>query len=420
VGQSGSLSTNGARMPGRPGRWPPNGGKRRLSHDRSAGLREKSKHKERMAPKHERTKPLTRMTHEIELAAIRENPRPVRGIDETAVAILAESIGLVGQLEPIVLTTDRVLVSGRQRIAAQRARGETTIMATIVDLPDTQARIATLDENLCRLELTAFQRAELLAERKALHEQLHPGSQHGAALKGEGTAPGFTRAMSELTGRGRATVAEDCRIGAMPETVRDLIRGTPLERRKAQLLKLAKLASEDEQLRACRELLTRSATGCQHAGGAASHVAAREGLDVEENEVAVKGEESSVLDRQRTVSPANLIENALEPLEDWLAGVDTSPEVENRFIQGALALTEHAVSLLERVASGIAATHPSSAYAKRARRAALALAQRADRITNDLLLTVKCDCGDGCMACGYARGLAAVDLQADESAPSLP
>jgi hypothetical protein len=380
-------------------------------------LREKSKHKERMAPKHERTKSLTRMTHEIELATIRENPRPVRGIDETAVARLVDSIGLVGQLEPIVLTTDRVLVFGRQRIAAQRARGATTIMAMIVDLPDVQARVATLDENLCRLELTAFQRAELLAERKALYEQLHPGSQHGAALKGEGTAPGFTRAMSGLTGRGRATVAEDCRIGAMPETVRDLIRGTPLERRKAQLLEVAKLASEDEQLRACRELLTRSATG-SHAGGAASHVAVREGLDVEENDVAVKGEESSGIDRQRTVSAANLIENVLEPLEDWLAGVDTSPEVENRFIQGALALTEHAVSLLERVASGIAATHPSSAYAKRARRAALALAQRADRMTNDLLLTVECGCGDGCTACGYARGLAAVDLRADEGPSS--
>lgn len=373
-----------------------------------------------MAPKQERTKPLTRMTHEIELSTIRENPRPVRGIDDTAVAILAESIGLVGQLEPIVLTTDRVVVSGRQRIAAQRARGATTIMAMLVDLPDLQARIATLDENLCRLELTTFQRAELLAERKALHEQLHPGSQHGAALKGEGTARGFTRAMSELTGRGRATVAEDCRIGAMPETVRNLIRGTPLEHRKTQLLELAKLPSEDEQLVACRELLTRSATGSQHAGVAASDVAAREGLDVEEDDVGVKGEETFGLDRQRTASAANLIENALEPLEDWLAEVDASPEIENRFIQGALALTEHAASLLKRVASGIAATHPSSAYAKRARRAAVSLSQRADRITNELLLTVECGCDDGCTACGYARGLAAVDLRADEGPSSLP
>lgn len=368
-----------------------------------------------MAPKHERTKPVTRMTHEIELAAIRENPRPVRGIDETAVAILAESIGLVGQLEPIVLTTDRVLVSGRQRMAAQRARGETTIMATIVDLPDTQARIATLDENLCRLELTPFQRGELLAERKDLYEELHPASRHGAGPKGEGSAPGFTRTMAELTGRGRSTVAEDCRIGAMPESVRQLIRGTSLERRKAALLELAKLPGEDEQLRVCRELLTRSETDSQHAGGAASDVAAGEGLDVEQDDVGVEGEETSDLDRMCAVSGANLIENALEPLEDWFAGVDASPEVENRFIEGALALTKHAMSLLERVASGIAATHPSSAYAKRARRAARALELRAERIRDELVLVAACNCTEGCSACNFARGLATVDLQTEQT-----
>jgi hypothetical protein len=377
----------------------------RASVEGSANVREESKCEDNMS-----SMSPTKMVHEVELATIRDNPRPVRGIDNRAVASLGESIGLVGQLEPITLGIDRTVIFGRQRIAAQRARGETTIMAMIVDLPHIQARIATLDENLVRLELTPLQRAELLAERKALHEQLHPGSQHGAALRGEAAVPGFTRAMSELTGRGRATVAEDCRIGAMPETVRDLIRGTPLEHRKTKLLELAKLPGEDEQLRVCRELLTRSETDSQRAGGAASDVAAGEGLDVEQDDVEVEGEETSDVDRMRTVSAANLIENTLEPLEDWFAGVDTSPEVENRFIEGALALTKHAMSLLERVASGIAATHPSSAYAKRARRASRALELRAERIRDELVLVAECSCAEGCSACNFTRGLATVDL----------
>lgn len=76
--------------------------------------------------------------------------------------------------------------------------------------------------------------------------------------------------------------------------------------------------------------------------------------------------------------------------------------------------------MLERVGSGIAATLPSSACARRARRAGLALARRADRIINDLLLATECGCGDGCTACGYARGLAPVDLRADEAPSSSP
>ena len=76
--------------------------------------------------------------------------------------------------------------------------------------------------------------------------------------------------------------------------------------------------------------------------------------------------------------------------------------------------------MLERVGSGIAATLPSSACARRARRAGLALARRADRINNDLLLATECGCGDGCTACGYARGLAPVDLRADEAPSSSP
>jgi ParB family chromosome partitioning protein len=365
-----------------------------------------------MSSKNPKTTPVTWLAHEVELSSIRDNRRPVRDIDTAAVSSLAESMELVGQLSPILLTTDREVIFGRQRIAAQRARGASTIRAVVVDLSEVLARVATLDENLCRAELTAFQRAELLAERKALYEQLHPDSRHGAA-KGEHSATGFTRSMAQLTGRGRSTIAEDCQIGQMPESVRTLIRGTALEDQKTTLLELAKLPSEAEQLRACQALL--------HEHGAVTpelivrvtpranvEMTAPKTMNIDRNELFDERQGA-------TASMETMVENALQPLEDWLGAAVSSPNAENRFVKSAIALSSYAASLLERTASGIEATHPRAAYAKRARRAARALRQRVVRLTDELVLVTECICVEGCAGCGFARGLAAVDLQREKS-----
>lgn len=356
-----------------------------------------------------RTKPVTWLTHEVELNSIRDNAKPVRDIDAAAVASLVESLDLVGQLAPIFLTPDREVIFGRQRIAAQRARGEATIKAVFVDLSGALARIATLDENLCRAELTAFQRAELLAERKALHEQIHPDSRHGTAGKGERSAAGFTRSMAQLTGRGRSTIAEDCRIGQMPESVRTLIRGTALEDRKTTLLELAKLPGEAEQLRACQALIH------EH-GVVASQgvVPLTPGASVEATAPKMMSSDGKELndERQGTAGPVEtMIDDALHPLEDWLGAAVSSPDAENRYVTSAITLSNYAALLLERTASGIEATHPGAKYAKRARRTARALRQRVVQMTSELLLVSECDCAEGCASCGFARGLARIDLR---------
>jgi ParB family chromosome partitioning protein len=333
----------------------------------------------------------------------------VRDIDTAAVSSLAESMELVGQLSPILLTTDREVIFGRQRVAAQRARGASTIRAVIVDLSEILARVATLDETLCRPELTILQRAELLAERKALYEQLHPDARHGAAGDGDAAAVGFTRAMAQLTGRGRSTIAEDCQIGQLPESIRQLIRGTALERRKADLLELARLPTEVEQLVACHVLLDGTETGASKAdvpaGGRRSRKKPNRGANVEED--AAKANR----DCETSVLAGNLVERALKPLQDWLDEHDASPAIENRYVAMALALVNSAVSLLDRTASGIEGVCASSAFAKRARRAAGALAGQAERTRNELVLITECICADGCPACGFVHGFAAVDAQ---------
>lgn len=370
-----------------------------------------------MPPNKRQTNPSTWTARDVELDQILDNPAPVRAVDPVAVASLRESFELVGQQVPIVLSADNVLVSGRQRVAAQRARGESTIRAVFIDLPEVLTRIATLDENLCRAELTALERAQLLAERKALHEQTNPGSRHGSGRAGR-ASPGFTRSMAEATGRGRSTVAEDCKIGAMSESVRALIRGTRLERRKAALLDLARLPGEAEQLRVCRALLDGSAPNVK----AALRQPAKEPSNVEPLSVPEPVDPvcEEVPDENRTApsSAATLVESGLEPLQNWLDEAETSPEVENRFVESAIALSSYAVTLLNRVASGIEASGETSDYAKRVRRSARALAQRAQRMTDDLMLVAECSCSDGCSSCGFARGLAAIDLQADRSKSS--
>ena len=363
-----------------------------------------------MPPNNRQTNPRTWSAHEVQLDRIRDNPSPVRAIDAHAVASLKESLEVIGQQAPIVLTTDYVLVSGRQRVAAQRARGESTIAAVFIDLPEVLTRMATLDENLCRLELTALQRAELLAERKALYEQVNPDSRHGRA-KREGPAPGFTRSMAELTGRGRSTVAEDCVIGGMPESVRALIRGTQLEHRKGTMLGLARLPDEALQLKTCRALLDRSATPSATALREPAQGTGPGDLGKGSGSTGSGSEGGADGTTPAEVSVVALVDSALEPLEDWLGEAQRAPEVENRFIASAVALSNYAAALLERAASGIEAAAEPSIYSRHVRRSARVLSQGARRMTDELLLVTECTCVVGCAECGSARGFAGVNLR---------
>jgi hypothetical protein len=122
-------------------------------------------------------------------------------------------------------------------------------------------------------------------------------------------------------------------------------------------------------------------------------------------------DEESPLQHLDTASATSVIESALDPLETWLEEVADSPQAENRYVAAAVVLVDYARTLLERAASGVAVTYPRSAYATRARRAARVLMQRVQRLRDELVLITECSCTDGCSACGFTRGLAAVDLQ---------
>ena len=105
-------------------------------------------------------------------------PRPL--ITE-AVDKLAASIREVGLIQPIsvrcvpvmdggVAVDGYQIVAGHHRVAAARALGWTEIDAIIVDAGEhLQAELIEIDENLCRAELTASQRAQAIKRRTRRH-----------------------------------------------------------------------------------------------------------------------------------------------------------------------------------------------------------------------------------------------------------
>lgn len=76
--------------------------------------------------------------------------RVLTGIEE-----LAESLHRVGQINPIVITKDGLLVAGERRLTAAKSLGWTDIMVQFVeDLSEYELSVIELEENLKRTDLT--------------------------------------------------------------------------------------------------------------------------------------------------------------------------------------------------------------------------------------------------------------------------
>ncbi len=168
---------------------------------------------------------------------------------KVAVARLAQSIHAIGLLSPIVVTTKRELVAGAHRLAAARLLGWATIPAHVVEMDVSAARLAEIDENLVRNELTALERAEHLGERKKIYEAMYPHTKHGASGNGRpksghvgNSTLAFADATAEQLQESARNIRRDIAIaGNLPKSIRDRIRNTPTANNKQELARLAKL-----------------------------------------------------------------------------------------------------------------------------------------------------------------------------------
>jgi ParB family transcriptional regulator, chromosome partitioning protein len=111
----------------------------------------------------------------------------LRAIDFQVIIRLAESMTEIGLMNPItvmVTPTGYRLVAGRHRLETARRLDWKTIPALVLDGIDAiDAELHEIDENLCRAELSAAERAAHHARRKALYEQKHPQTKHGGDRK---------------------------------------------------------------------------------------------------------------------------------------------------------------------------------------------------------------------------------------------
>jgi len=195
---------------------------------------------------------------ELHAVTVPDNRRRKSG----PVSVIAESMKRLGLINPITLTEDLVLVSGLHRFEAAQSLGWERIDARIIDA---DARLVEIDENLCRNELTALERAEHRSERKRLHEAVYPEVRNGRnqytrasvdeSRDGHGVQPSTRQEPGSYSG----TAATEERVAArtirrsvaiaenIPEDVRDEIRDLPIADNQKELSRLSKHAPEIQQ-----------------------------------------------------------------------------------------------------------------------------------------------------------------------------
>ena len=146
----------------------------------------------------------------IPVGAIRPLPgQPRRHFDETAIAELADSIGLRGLLQPIIVRRapdgdGYQLVAGERRWRAAQRAGLHQIPALVRELDDAATYEIALVENIQRQDLNAIEEAR--AYRRLIEDFGHN-----------------QEALAKLVGKSRSHVANLMRLLDLPASVQELV-----------------------------------------------------------------------------------------------------------------------------------------------------------------------------------------------------
>ena len=95
-----------------------------------------------------------------------------RQLERDKAVAIAESIKLIGLLNPITISEDHTLISGRHRLEAYRILGFDEIEVRVLKLTDLTQELAEIDENIIRNELNDIDIGEHLIERDKLLETM--------------------------------------------------------------------------------------------------------------------------------------------------------------------------------------------------------------------------------------------------------
>lgn len=199
-----------------------------------------------------------------------------RDINTSAVSGIAASMKEIGQLTPIfvkranvpikgVMEPGYLLIAGNHRVEAARQLGWTDIDARVVAGESLEAELIEIDENLCRAELTASQRAQAIKRRKQIWEALHPEEiQVGKVCPPESATgykqpppqeKGFAASTAAVSGESKRAINQHlARADALGDDL-ERITGTSLD--KGVEMDALKAMPEPER----KELIDRAAAG---------------------------------------------------------------------------------------------------------------------------------------------------------------
>lgn len=180
-----------------------------------------------------------------------------RKVDYTKVDETAESIKLIGLLNPITITKDMVLIAGAHRLEAAKKLGWTEIESNIVELDGLMAELAEIDENLIRNDLHFVERGENLMRRKAIYEELYPETKAtgaGGAFRGNQhievnaeSAPSFIDDTATKAGVSSRVIHEEIQIARdLTPSAKEVIINANIPKNEA--LKLARLDSQKQEI----------------------------------------------------------------------------------------------------------------------------------------------------------------------------
>jgi len=211
-------------------------------------------------------------------------------INPTIIRQIAESIETIGQLHPILMTPDNVLITGLQRLEALRLLGRPFVRAAILPVSTSFAELVAIDENLFRRGISTLEQGELIVRRTELLDELglraHVGQGRPPAVI-KGRIPASISTWYEGNGEpqntlitGRKTTKELAAeygiservfqqraqiVRHIPKDVRDTIRTTALADCRNELLRLAQIQSPEEQRCVVRKVIAGEATGIREA-----------------------------------------------------------------------------------------------------------------------------------------------------------
>ena len=207
----------------------------------------------------------------IEDIIVSRRKRPLKDFEA-----LKTSIKEVGLLNPITVYRNVVLVAGYHRLEACKALKWKEIPVINLEDDNLKAEQAQIDENIIRNKLTALEMAEQLMRRKKIYEIKYPERTRIAlAIKmieqnrrnSSGTEiisvpeESFVEDVSLKIGKTPRTISYYIQIATdIPEDIRTLIKGTTIEDRLTDLLKLSRITDKDRQRELVEKIINGEAT----------------------------------------------------------------------------------------------------------------------------------------------------------------